>query len=343
MNQLLRSFAWLRRAASLTILTLIQAIGLLTVVFVIVRLAPGDPAYLVAGPLAGLERIEEIREEMNLTKPLWKQYLLYLADVVRGEWGTSVFTGRAVTEDIARRLPATLELVTFSMIVAIVISVPWAAWSAANPRKVRALIGNSFGRLSGAIPEFWLALVAIWIFFTQLGWAPSPIGRLSITSTPPTRVTGFYTVDALLAGDLGLAAEAAARLVLPVFTLSIVYGAGFFRQTRVLMTQELFSGRGLYARAAGLRRRTIVRRSLRNVSPPLISLLGNSYGYMLGGAVLVESVFTWGGLGQYAVQAVETSDYFAITGTVLMASVFVLLVWRAVDIANGLIDPRTFS
>lgn len=319
---------------------LAQAWAITTLVFFLLRLLPGDPAYLLAGANPSPTQIAAIRQSLKLNKPIWSQYSVYLTNFIRGDWGHSINTSNPVLVDLRDRFPATLELITFGILIGFLITVPWAAWSSFHPHNPLARLGSLYGKLAGAVPDFWLGILLILIFYTWLRIAPDPVGRLDLLDSPPNRVTGMYTIDAILAGQWTLAASALRHLFLPAAALSIVYCASFYRQTRVAMDRELRTNRVLFARACGLHNRQIRRQALRNSIPPVLALVGNTYGYMMGGAVLIESVFSWGGMGQYAVQGVQSSDYFAISGVVLAASLFTLLVYLFVDVLNGILDPR---
>jgi ABC-type dipeptide/oligopeptide/nickel transport system permease component len=321
-------------------IALLQALLITTAVFFLLRVLPGDPAYALAGPSPTPERIEGIRHSLRLDQPLWNQYTAYVSNLVRGDWGRSITSGQNVLDDILRRFPATIELITSALILSIILTIPWAGWSAMRSRGLLARIGMVYGRLAGSLPDFWFAILLVLVFFSWLQVAPPPIGRLDLLQSPPPRVTGMHTIDSLLAGDLALFGHVVAHMILPVTALVGVVGSVFYRQTRRAMEHELTTTRTLFARAGGLSERQIAMKSLRNALPPVVALVGNTYAYLMGGAVLVESVFSWGGLGQYAVQAVQASDYFAISGVVLVSSLFTLMIYLLVDLVNAWLDPR---
>lgn len=330
-----------RLLAIRTFTALVQAGAVTAIVFLLLRLLPGDPSYLLAGPSPTPDRIEQIRRSLGLDRPIWEQFSTYIGNLLRGDWGRSITTGNNVRIDILDRLPATVELITLSMAITVVLTIPWATWSAMRPRNYLARIGGWYGRLAGSIPDFWVATISILVFFTWLNLAPAPIGRISVLERPPTRVTGFFTVDAVLAGRPELLPAIFSHLALPVFSLVVFIGGVFYKATRTAVERELATTKTLFAEACGLPDPMVGRRALRNALPPVVATIGNSYAYLMGGAVLVESIFSWGGMGQYAVQAVQASDYFAISGVVLVASLFTLLVYLAVDVVNTTLDPRS--
>jgi ABC-type dipeptide/oligopeptide/nickel transport system permease component len=194
--------------------------------------------------------------------------------------------------------------------------------------------------LPGALPDFWFALIAIFLFFYKLGWLPGPIGRLDLMVAEPDDITGMYSVDALFTGNWGALRSVLAHLFLPVLTLVFIYMPLVLKNTRSAMEDMLGSEFVTYARAAGLSRLTQLQYAFRNAMPPIVTVTGILTWFLLGGAVLVETVFAWGGLGQYAVQSVVNSDYAPLQAIVLLSAVFTMVVFLLVDFAYFVIDPR---
>ena len=325
-----------RRLAFLPVQLLIVSF----IVFFLVRLLPGDPSYLLAGPFATVERVDEVRRRLGLDQPLHVQYVRYVGSVLRGELGTSWITSQPVLQDIAQRLPATMELILAAMVASVVIGIPLGVWTAVRKTGIADRAVFAYGMLAGALPDFWFALIVIFVFFFQLGWAPGPIGQLDLSVSIPPRVTGMYAVDALLAGDWAALRSALAHLVLPVTTLTAIYMPLVMKNTRSTMEEMLGSEFVAYARAAGLSRSVQLRYALRNSMPSVVTIIGILFWFLLGGAVLVETVFAWGGLGQYAVQSVVSSDYAPLQAFVLVTAVFTSLVFLLVDLGYFLLDPR---
>lgn len=317
-----------------------QLVVVSMIVFFLIRLLPGDPAYLLAGQFATPDRIAEVRHDLRLDRPLLEQYLIYVDRVAHGDFGTSWRTSQSVLTDVAQRLPATLELIILSGIGSVVIGVPIGIWTAARRKGLldRALFG--YGMLAGSVPDFWLGLILIFFFFSVLNWVPGPIGQLDPVFDVPPRVTGMIAVDALLAGQWDALASAAAHLVLPVATLTLVYMSLIIKNVRATMQEMLESEFVQHARALGLSPLMQLRYAIRNAMAPLVTVIGIMFWFMLGGAVLVETVFAWDGLGQYAVESVVNSDYAPLQAFVLIAAVFTMLVFLLVDLAYFLIDPR---
>ncbi len=331
---------FLRYAGKRLLFLIPQLVAVSLIVFFLVRLLPGDPAFLMAGQFATKERIEEVRRELGLDRPLAEQYLIYVGNVLEGDFGRSWRTSQSVTADIRQRLPATLELVLSAGILSVLLGVPIGVYTAVKRRGIADRGLFVYGMLAGSIPDFWLGLILIFIFFSKLGIVPGPIGQLDpILSTPPA-VTGMIVIDALLAGRWEAFRSALAHLVLPVATLTLVYMTLVIKNTRSTVEDMMQSDFVEHGRALGLPRRILLRYALRNAMPPVVTVIGIVFWFLLGGAVLVETVFAWGGLGQYAVEAVVNSDYAPLQAFVLLAAVFTLVVFLLVDLAYFVIDPR---
>ena len=317
-----------------------QLLGITLAVFVLVRQIPGDPAFYFAGPTATPEQIVQKRIDMGLDQPIYTQYLHYMTNMIHGDLGFSLVTSQPVTKDILGRFPATFELITFALVLCFIVFLPLAALAARKPRGIAARISKLYSLTAGSLPDFWWGLILIFIFFVKLGASPAPLGRLSITAEPPTKHTGLLTVDAVLASDWTTARDAFSHLLLPAFTLAFVYGGPILKQMQSGMIHVANAPFLRYARLCGLQRGTVFRYALRNASLPAITMTGLTYAYLIGAAVVVETVFSWGGIGQYAVQAITSSDYSAVSGTVLVTTIFSLLVYLAMDIVYKWVDPR---
>jgi peptide/nickel transport system permease protein len=339
-----RSWQALPRALQIIIGRLVlvvpQMFGVLFVTFFLIRLLPGDPAVLLLGNMATPDAVAQLRDRLGLNDSIWTQFLAYSRNVLHGDLGISIFTSNPVTTDLMERAPATLELIFYAMLLTVVFGVTMAVVSVVKSGGVVDTASKVYGLAAGALPDFWVGLLLIYLFFSVLGWAAAPFGRIDAMLSQPPALTGFYTVDTLLAGDLAGFWSAAGRLVLPVLTLAIVNAGALMK-----MTQSIFAGVWSsefigHARACGVPERVLVKAALRNSLPPIITIIGFLIGFLLGAAVLVETIFSWGGLGQYAVQAVMNSDYPALQGFILVAAAFILLVYLVVDILYELVDPR---
>lgn len=318
-----------------------QLVAISAATFLLIRMLPGDPARALLGPHATEEGVASLRAFMGLDKPILEQYWLYLGRAAHGDLGRSWFTSQPVTTDLVQRAPATLELITYSMVVAVTLGIAIGAMAATRRRRGAVTGGITwYTRLAGAFPDFWIGLLAVFVFFYKLRLAPAPLGRLGFTVSPPRRITGFYTIDSLLTGNPDAFGDAVAHLALPVLVLGLIVAPMIARVTTTAMTDVLRSDHIRYARAAGLKSTTIYRYLIRNSLPPVITIGGTMFVYLLGGAVLIEKVFSWGGVGQYAVQAVGNADFAAIQGFVLLAATFTVLVYLLVDLLHMVVDPR---
>jgi ABC-type dipeptide/oligopeptide/nickel transport system permease component len=317
-----------------------QLFAVSIIVFFLIRLLPGDPAFLMAGQFATKERIEEVRGDLGLDRPLYEQYLLYVGNVLQGDFGRSWRTSQSVLQDVKQRLPATLELVLCAGLLSVALGIPIGVYTAVKRRGIADKVLFGYGMLAGSIPDFWLGLILIFVFFSQLGIVPGPIGQLDPIVSAPPPVTGMIVIDALIAGEWEAFRSALWHLLLPVATLTLVYMTLIIKNTRSAVEEMMESDFVEHGRALGLPRRTLLRYALRNAMPPVVTVIGIVFWFLLGGAVLVETVFAWGGLGQYAVEAVVNSDYAPLQAFVLLAAVFTLVVFLLVDLAYFLIDPR---
>ncbi len=317
----------------------LQAMGVVTVVFVLVHLLPGDPAALMAGPVATASQIAQIRANLGLTQPLPVQYVRYVERLLHGDLGTSWYTSNPVATDLAQRAPATLELITLALFGIVFLGLVIAGVIAMGPRGLAGRVIAAYGFAAGALPDFWVGLALIFLVYSKAHLSPSPTGQLSSHAVVPT-VTGVATIDALLAGDLGAFSDAVRHLILPVATLVFIYMGPVVRITGTAAVRSLDSEFSRFAQSWGIASWRRQYYALRYVMPTFVVAVASAYGYLLGGAVLVETVFSWGGFGQYAVQAVTHSDYAAIEGFVIVAGIFTVLVYTVADVLQMVLDPR---
>lgn len=318
-----------------------QLFGIILVSFFMVKLIPGDPAVMMLGPTASQQSLAALRDKMGLSEPLWQQFAYYIGDVLHGNLGTSWQTTRPVTEDLLQRFPATLELVTFGLLLAIAIGFPLGvAASRLQSGPVRKF-ADYYGLLAGAMPDFWLALVLIYIFYTQLGWIAAPLGRIDLAVVPPRTITGSLVVDSLLTGNIDALSSSFGHLVLPVLTLGIINAGPILKMTQTMVTRALSSEFVQYAEICGLPRRVVLRQAVRAALPAIVTIISVLFGFLIGGAVLVEIVFSWGGAGQYAVQGVLNADVNPVLGFVVFSAVLSLVIYLVVDLIYYALDPRT--
>ena len=314
--------------------------GVTIITFMVSHVVPTDPARLLAGPHANQAQMLEIRHRYGLDRSIIAQYGTYLGNLLHGDLGTSLHTQRAVGDDLGQFLPATIELTLAAMLFAISLGGLLGVLAAATrnrwPDNLVALVS-----ISGlAMPAFWLGLLSQWLFYDVLGWLPNG-GRLDLGMTPPPQRTGLYTIDSLLAGRLDLFGNAAIHLILPAIVLGLGTLGVITRMIRGSLIEALGQDYARTARAKGLRRsRIILRHALRNSLMPTITVAGLQLGYLLSGAILVETVFTWPGIGLYTTQSILAADYTPIVGITLVIALLYVLVNTAVDIAYAAVDPR---
>jgi len=329
----------------LRFLFLIPQIVLISfITFVLVRMLPGNPARMSLGPLAPESAVEALREKWLLDRPIFEQYGAWLEKAFTGDLGESWVNNTYVLDDLIQRIPVTVEIITLSLIMVFLFLVPLAIITAARTKNriVRFFqnITFGYGMLAGALPDFLLGLVLIFIFFTNFGIFPGPEGRLGILDFESPFVTGSVLIDSLIAGDFDNFWSGAWHLIMPVFTLAFVYGAPIFKMLRSQMEGALQADYTTYAEAVGIKPHIVFLRAARVASGPTIVITGVVVMFLLGGAVLVETVFNLTGLGQYAVQAIVTADYAPLQGFVSFAAIFTMLVYLAVDLVQFAMDPR---
>ena len=317
-----------------------QIVGIILVGFLLIKAVPGDPATLMLGPMATPESIAKLRAELGLDEPIPVQFFIYIDKLVHGDFGTSWQTTQPVLEDLKIRFPATLELVTYGLLTALFIGIPLGIVSAMRERGFLGRLGDFYGLVAGALPDFWFALILIYVFYSVLGWMPSPIGRIDVMLVPPPTITGFYTIDSLLEGDWNAFWSSVQHLILPVLTLGLINAGPILKMTQSTMQRMLQADFCLYERLCGLPEQLVMRHALRNSIPSVITIVSVLYGFLIGGAVLVEIVFSWGGAGQYAVQGVLNSDFNPVLGFVIFSALFSLVVYLVVDLIYLAIDPR---
>lgn len=330
----------LRFIARRLFLLVLTAIGITLVTFVISHVIPSDPAVLIAGHNATAHTLELVRHQYGLDKPLVTQYLDYLNGILHGNLGMSTYSRRSVVTDLATYLPATLELVLVAIVSAVIIGVPLGVVSAIRKGGVIDHLSRIFAIAGSSLPLFWLGLLLQLVFGGTLKILPLS-GRLSPSVAPPPKVTGLYTIDSLLAGQLGTFVNAFEHIVLPAAVLAFASLSLIVRVTRSSMLEVLSQDYIRTARTKGLsRRRVIVRHALRNALIAPVTLLGLQLGYLLSGVFLVEVVFSWPGIGFYSVHAVQGSDYVAIMGVTLVVALIYSTINLLTDIAYLAMDPR---
>jgi len=315
--------------------------GVVIVTFLLTRALPGDPAAYFAGPAATEEAIAQIRAQIGADKSLAHQFALYLKDLARGDLGNSLSTGQPVLTEIRTRLPASMELTLAGLLLALIVAVPLGVLAATRPGSWVDHACRVLATAGVSLPTFFTGLLLAYIFYFLLGIAPSPLGRLDVSYSPPPAVTNFYLIDSLLARDLELFWVSAKQLALPAITLALFVMAPIMRMTRASMLGVLSSDFIRTARASGLPRlQVLYAYAFRNALLPIITTLGMVFSFLLGSNVLVEKVFAWPGIGSYVIEALVASDYAPVQGFVLTMALLYVALNLAIDVTYGLIDPR---
>lgn len=314
--------------------------GLVCLTFVISNIAPSDPAALAAGPDAGRSQIEQARRDYGLDKPLPEQFLRYVRDLLRGDFGRSIATSRSVGSDLARYFPATLELVILAMLIGIFFGVPLGIISALRKDEWADNVTRIFAVSGIALPPFWFGLLLQLAFAAWLGLLPTS-GRLSVFTEPPEAITGLLLVDSLLRGNLSLFREALSHLILPAIVLSLPCLASILRVNRSEMVEALRMDYVVAARAHGVTPwRIITVHALKNAMLPTLAIIGLRWGWMMSSTVLVETVFDWPGIGLYAVSSAISGDFKPVMGVTLIVGLNFMIANLIVDLLYGVLDPR---
>jgi peptide/nickel transport system permease protein len=316
-------------------------LGIVVITFLLTRALPGDPAAFFAGPAGSQEAVEQVREKLGLNRSMPEQFWIYLKDLARGDLGQALSSGLPVREELLLRLPASLELVLASLVFAVLIAVPLGIAAARHPNSWIDHLCRIVTTAGVSLPTFFTGLLLAYVFYYLLGWAPSPLGRLDPYLSAPAAITGLYTVDCLLAGDVKLFFACIKQMILPVLTLGIFVLAPLARMTRASMLSVLSADFVRTARASGLSSTSVlVRYALRNAMLPVVTTMGMVFSFLLGMSVIVEKVFAWPGVGAFALEALIANDYAPVQGFVLTMAVLYTLLNLCIDLLYVVIDPR---
>lgn len=314
--------------------------GIAVVTFFLSLVVPLDPLSAIAGPQAPPETVERLRKLYGFDQPVYVQFGRYVDRLAHGDLGTSFQTNRPVLDDIVQFFPATLELATLALVIAIVFGIALGVLSAVYRNSLLDHAARVISLIGVSMPVFWLGLVLMLVFYYRLGWLPEP-GRLDIMLIEPPRITGMMLVDAAIAADWEVFWDAAAHAVLPATVLGLFGLAGIARITRSSMIDVLSQEYIKTARIKGLTEyAVIVRHGLRNALVPTVTMIGLTYGSLLEGAVLTETIFSWPGLGRYLTTAFLTLDLNAIVGGTMLVAISYCLVNLLVDLMYAYLNPK---
>jgi len=314
---------------------------LLTLVFLLMRVAPGDPISASLGGRVPQEEVERIKAELGYDRPVYVQYVEYLGNVLRGDFGTAITDSRPIGDIIRENGAATLELTFFAMIVAIIVGVTFGLLAGRYRDTWIDGGGRLFGILIYAMPVFFLGLMAQLFFGSYLGWLPTS-GRASplVDATLVTH-TNIYTIDTLIDRDRDAFVDVVKHLILPAVTLGLVTAGVFIRLIRVNVIRTMKDDYIEAARARGIDERSVVyHHAFRNALVPVITVVGLTVALLLSGAVLTETTFNWPGIGKTLISYLENRDYPAVQGIIIVFALVVVVVSVVIDFVNAYIDPR---
>jgi peptide/nickel transport system permease protein len=322
------------------LLTIPMLLILVSLVFFVLRIIPGDPALAILREGASEEQLQSFREATGLDRPLHIQYLEFIGGVIRLDFGDSITRNVPVIDEIKNFFPATIELALAAMLVTTTVGIFFGVYAAHHRKKASDYGIRIASIILYAIPIFWLGLMLQMVFGAQLGWLPVA-GRLSAGNTPTENITGLYTIDAILTWDWELFKDAVRHLILPAITLGLVLAGIFIRLTRANMLDVLEEDYITAGRARGIKERILVyRHGLRNAFIPIVTLLGLQVALLLAGAILTETTFSWPGLGRLVVDRIYDRDFTTLQGSIIFFALIVATVSLIVDVLYGFLDPR---
>ncbi|HIT00985.1 MAG TPA: ABC transporter permease [Candidatus Faecaligallichristensenella faecipullorum] len=314
-------------------------LGIVTIVFVLMRVFSSNPAYLLLGQRASAERVAELTSYLGLDQPIWKQYIIYLGQMFQGDFGDSLFSGLPVMQEIGERLPATIELALFSVLIASVLGVSLGVICAVKQNSALDRICQVGGLVGVSLPKFWLGLMLIILFAVNLGWLPVS-GRFDFMNRPET-ITGFMILDSIITGNWAALGSTLRYMLLPGVSIAIASVGTIMRYTRSTMLETIRQDYIRTARAKGLRERVvIIHHALKNALIPIVTVIGMELGGLFSGSVLVETIFAWPGVGKYIVDGINNSDYAVVQGGCVLVAVIAVGMNLVVDLLYGLLDPR---
>ena len=316
-------------------------LGIVFLTFMLIRIGHQDPVALLAGPMADASTYAMIRKDLDLDRPLLQQFVTYVEHLAHGDLGRSWQGGAPVLGEILTHFPITLELVVLAVGLAALIGIPVGIRAATRPNGWFDQVSR-FGALAAfSVPTYWMGLMAILVFFYFLRWAPPPMGRISLEVIAPPVVTGSTLLDSVIAGNWAAARSAAAQLVLPVSCFALLATAPIIKQTRAIAIEVVGSDYMRFARASGFSQRTLRRMALRNSLSPILTFLGTELTSLLAAASLIEYIFSWGGLGQWGLNAILQGDFAVVQGYVLTLALSAVIVFLVVDLAVLILEPRS--
>ena len=313
--------------------------GIVTIVFVLMRVFSANPAYLMLGQRATADRVAEVTTYLGLDQPIWKQYIIYMKQLFQGDLGTSLFSNQPVMKELLERLPATIELALFSVLIASVVGIALGVICAVNQNSFIDRICPVGGLVGISLPRFWLGLMLIIAFAVNLKILPVS-GRFDFMAQPKN-ITGFMILDSIITGDWKALGSTLRYLMLPGCSIAVSSVGTIMRYTRSTMLETIRQDYIRTARAKGLRERTVVvRHALKNALIPIVTVIGMELGGLFGGSVLTETIFAWPGVGKYVVDGINNSDYAVVQGGCMLVAIISVMMNLVVDLLYGTLDPR---
>lgn len=307
--------------------------------FLVLRLVPGDPMGQVANLILDPAQVERTRAAWGLDQPMWRQYLVFMGDLLRGDLGISMASGLPITRLLYEKLPPTIELAIVSMAIAMVIGVGVGILSATTSNRALDYVTRSLAVLGMSVPWFWIAIMFIYLFAVRMRWFPVG-GRIGIGVDYAT-ITNFMLFDQLITGNVTAFISALRHITLPALAVGLTSAGFIMRMTRSSLLESMRQDYVRSARAKGLHRRTVTyRHALRNALLPVLTISGLQFGALLGGAVITEIVFSWPGMGRMMLDGILRRDYAVVQGTVIVVAAFYVAVNFAVDVSYHFLDPR---
>lgn len=314
--------------------------GVSMITFIMTHIIPGDPARKMVGQRASEETYQSVREQLGLNDSLLTQYINYMKGLFQGDLGTSIVSQQSVLSDLVNYLPATVELVVYALVFAVFFGLILGVLTAINKNGIFVIIGRIIAITGISVPIFLSALIVIIVFYGKLGWMPAS-GRLDLHISPPVKITGLYTFDSIITGNLAAFKNSLWHLVLPAITLGFVQMSTVARQVRSSMIDIMNEDFIRTAYANGLPKWfLIIRYALRNALIPTITVIGIIFGTLLGGAVVTEIIFNWPGMGKYVVNSIQSLDFPAIMGFTLVISVGYVIINLIIDLLYIVLDPQ---
>ena len=321
----------------LTVIPVLLGVSIL--VFSFIHLIPGDPALTMLGERATPEKVAEVRQQLGLDRPIHEQYLIYLGKLLRGDLGTSIVRGDPVLTDLLRRFPATVELATSAIVLALLAGIPIGIISAVWRNSFVDSVSRIWALTGVSMPIFWLGLMLAWFFGVQLRWLPTGFRLDTGTSFEPW--TNFVILDAALQGNWAVLRDALRHVILPAVALATIPLAVIARMTRASMLEVLSQEYIRTAEAKGLSQSAVIlRHALRNALLPVLTVVGLQVGHLLAGAILTETIFSWPGIGLWVYESIESRDYAIVQGASLFIAVIFVVVNAVTDLLYAAADPR---